>query len=238
VTCPYFFSKPLLPGILLRRYKRFFADIQLETGQEIVAHCANTGPMTGVCHVGSLVQVSEKKDPRRKLAYSWEMICIDNTWVGINTSLPNRLVQFGLEHHWFPELAGFLQMQREVTYGSQKSKIDFLLTYPNQKSAYVEVKNTTWSQGNRALFPDTVTTRGQKHLQELTAVVQSGQRAVMVYLINRGDCTEFAPGESKDPTYGRLFREALAAGVEVLPYRLAVDPVQVQCLGLAQLILD
>ena len=234
---PFSFPTPLLAGQLIRRYKRFLADIELETGEQIVAHCPNTGPMTGVCEIGAPVQVSYHPDPKRKLAYTWELIWVDQTWVGINTALPNRLIQFGLEQGWFPELSGFRTLRREVPYGSERSRIDFLLSYdPDQ--AYVEIKNTTWCEGPRALFPDTVTTRGQKHLRELMEIAQSGQRAVILYLINRQDCFEFSPGETKDPEYARLLRQAVQQGVEVLPYRFAVDPLEgYRYLGRAQLIL-
>lgn len=231
------FPKPLISGRLIRRYKRFLADIELETGEQIVAHCPNTGPMTGVCEIGAPVQVSYHSDPKRKLPYTWELIWVDQTWVGINTALPNRLIQFGLAQEWFPELRGFESLKREVPYGRERSRIDFLLTSA-QGSVYLEIKNTTWCQGPRALFPDTVTTRGQKHLRELMEIATSGQRAVILYLINRQDCLEFAPGEEKDPEYGQLLRQAVQGGVEVLPYRFSVDPEQgYRYLGRAELIL-
>lgn len=234
----YPFPTPLIPGRLLKRYKRFLANIELDSGEMVTAHCPNTGPMSGVCTVGSPVQLSYHADPRRKLAHTWEMIQVDEVWVGINTALPNRLVQFGLEQGWFPELAGFITLKREVAYGQQRSKIDILLTYPEPKPlAYVEIKNTTWCQGSRALFPDTETIRGQKHLQELAHVAQTGSRAVMLYVIHRADCTEFGPGDERDPVYGQLLRKAMAAGLEVLPYRFGVDPCGIHCLGRATLCL-
>ncbi len=187
--------------------------------------------------MGSPVHVSHHTDPKRKLAYTWEMIQIQGTWVGINTNMPNRVVEHGLRHQWFPELAGFQQLRREVPYGSQRSKIDLLLTYSNDQLAYVEVKNTTWSSQSCALFPDTVTTRGQKHLQELMEMVDQQHRAIMIYFIHRSDCTEFSPGDAKDPTYGSLLREAVAQGVEVYPYRFATGPEGIQPLGLASLVI-
>ena len=230
---PYRFSSPLHRGVLRSRYKRFLADVELENGQQIIAHCPNTGPMSGVCQVGAPVYLSHHPEPKRKLAYTWEMIQVDGVWVGINTSLPNRLVEWGLERGWFPQLAGFSRRQREVTCG--RSKIDFLLT-GDAGSAYLEVKNTTWAVGSRALFPDTVTTRGQKHLEDLIQIRQQGQRALLLYWINRADCTEFAPGEERDSRYARLFREALQAGVEMLPYRVEVSPTGIRPLGLAKIV--
>ncbi|MBD0334601.1 MAG: DNA/RNA nuclease SfsA [Cyanobacteria bacterium Co-bin13] len=225
---------PLLGGTLLKRYKRFFADIELDTGEVITAHCPNTGPMTGVCHLGGRVLVSHKPDPKRKLPYTWELSEVHDTvptWTGVNTALPNRVVKSALEARLFPELGDYDQILPEVCYGSdRKSRIDFVLKGdPQQPPIYVEVKNTTWVQGNRALFPDTVTTRGQKHLRELMALVPEA-RAVMLYFINRGDCDEFAPGDGPDPEYGRLLRAAIAKGVEVLPCRFAITPQDIRYL--------
>lgn len=230
---PYRFPTPLHPGVLLSRYKRFFADVELANGERVTAHCPNTGPMSGVCQVGAPVYLSHHSDPKRKLAYTWEMIHVDGVWVGINTGLPNRLVAWGLEQGWFPQLTGFSRWQREVAYG--KSKIDFLLA-GESGSAYLEIKNTTWARGSRALFPDTVTTRGQKHLEELMQVRQQGHRALLLYLINRGDCTEFSPGEDRDPRYAQLFRQAIQAGVEMLPYRFEISPGGIRPLGLAKMV--
>ncbi len=232
----------LYPGILLRRYKRFFADIELATGEVITAHCANTGPMTGVCTPGSLVQVSLSNNPKRKLPYTLEMIQVgDNepTWVGINTALPNQVVKLALEKHLFPQLGNYSQIKGEVVYGLDKSsRVDFLLTGSDTElPIYLEVKNTTWAQGRLALFPDTVTTRGQKHLRELMGILPDS-RAVMLYLINRGDCTQFAPGDCADPLYGKMLREAVAIGLEVLPCRFDTKPEGICYLGLADFILS
>ncbi|RUR83187.1 DNA/RNA nuclease SfsA [Chlorogloeopsis fritschii PCC 9212] len=263
---------PLYSGILLRRYKRFFADVELASGEIVTAHCPNTGPMTGVCIPGNAVQLSKSDSPNRKLAYTWEMIQVyDNepTWVGVNTALPNRIIKLALEKNLFPELGEYSQIRGEVVYGQdKKSRVDFFLssTPPEnqklnqlqlvsdsnilpQESAtkdsnlllidknrpiYLEIKNTTWAQGKLSLFPDTETTRGQKHLRELMALLPQ-YRAVMLYFINRGDCDEFAPGDRADPVYGKLLGEALALGLEVLPCRFEVSPIGVRYLGLAKL---
>ncbi len=214
-------------GILVRRYKRFLADVELSNGDIVTAHCANTGPMTGVLHPGGRVRLRHAPSPKRKLAWTWEQaettaadgqVC----WVGINTALPNKLIRAAIE-------AGLLQgnlgpiaaIRAEVTYGhDRRSRIDLLLTpeadAPDPRPIYLEVKNTTWSQGSLALFPDTVTVRGQKHLQELIGVLPAS-RAVLVPCLSRADVQSFAPGDSADPRYGELFRQALAAGVEVIP---------------------
>jgi sugar fermentation stimulation protein A len=229
----------LYPGTLLKRYKRFFADVKLDSGDVVTAHCPNTGPMTGVSQVGSPVQLSYSDNPKRKLAYTLELIQVHDqapTWVGVNTALPNRVVKLALQQHLFPELSEYTEVKGEVVYGKdKKSRIDFYLTGSDQqRPIYVEVKNTTWSQGNLALFPDTETTRGQKHLRELMDVLPQS-RAVMLYFINRGDCSQFAPGDTTDPVYGQLLREAIGQGLEVLPCRFDISPQGIRYLGLAEL---
>lgn len=228
----------LYPGTLLKRYKRFFADVELATGEVITAHCPNTGPMTGVCQIGSPVYVSFSDNPNRKLQYTLEMIEVyDNgtTWAGVNTGLPNKVINLALTQQVIPELEGYTTVRYEIPYGvDRKSRIDFLLTGESCLPIYVEVKNTTWVQGQVALFPDTVTTRGQKHLRELMALIPDAA-PVMLYFINRGDCPYFAPGEMADPMYGKLFREAIAGGVKVLPCRFEVSPTGIRYLGLAEL---
>lgn len=229
----------LYEGILIKRYKRFFADVELKSGEVVTAHCPNTGPMTGVSKVGSPVQLSLSDNPKRKLAYTLELIQVEDVtpiWVGVNTALPNRIVKLALEKYLFSELKEYTQVKGEVVYGKdRKSRVDFYLTGDEtQRPIYLEVKNTTWSQGNLALFPDTETTRGQKHLRELMDVVPQN-RAVMLYFINRGDCTQFAPGDSTDPIYGQLLREAINVGLEVLPCRFDISPEGIRYLGLAEL---
>lgn len=228
---------PLISDILVKRYKRFLADVELDNGEIVTAHCPNTGPMTGVCQVGAQVYLSKSDNPQRKLAYTWEMIQIDGTWVGVNTALPNRVIKQALADRIFPNLTNsYDTFKPEVPYGKdKKSRIDFLLTKPEEKSIYVEVKNTTLSQEKLALFPDTETTRGQKHLQELIDILPTA-RAVMLYFINRGDCTHFSPGDAYDRRYGELFRQAIAAGVEVMPCRFMVNPEGVKFLGMAELV--
>lgn len=227
----------LYPGILLKRYKRFFADIELATGEVITAHCPNTGPMTGVYLPGNRVYVSASDNPNRKLPYTWELIEVCDTtptWVGVNTSLPNRVVNLALMGKAIPALGDYSDIRFEVPYGQdRKSRVDFLLA-GSDRPIYIEVKNTTWVHGELALFPDTVTTRGQKHLRELTALLPNAT-AVMLYFINRSDCPYFAPGDSADPLYGKLLREAIALGLKVLPCRFDVSPLGIRYLGLAEL---
>jgi len=227
----------LITGRLVSRYKRFFADIELDNGEIITAHCANTGPMTGVCQIGSPVLVSHHSNPKRKLAYSWEAIYLDEQWIGINTSLPNRVIGHMLDRHLLPELEPYTTVKAEVAYGNEKSRIDFLLTNgeDNSQKTYVEVKNTTWCKGSLALFPDTVTTRGQKHIRELMSVISEDTSSALIFFINRGDCDRFAAGAEADPEYARLLKEAIAKGVKVLPCRFAIEPTKITYLGLASL---
>ena len=229
---------PLLPGKLIKRYKRFLADIELDTGEIITAHCPNTGPMTGNCTPGSLVQVSKSDNPKRKLAYTWEMIQVDSAWVGVNTAMPNRVVKLLLAQKLIPELAGrYSNVRAEVPYGTdKKSRVDFLLTDKAQAQIYVEVKSVTLSAGKTALFPDTVTTRGQKHLKELTALIGKAT-PIMLYFINRSDCDRFAPSDGCDPQYAELLRAAVSQGLEVLPCRFEITPQGIAYLGLAELLL-
>lgn len=230
--------QPLYSGILLKRYKRFLADIELISGEIITAHCPNTGPMTGLCEADSLVQVSYHNNPQRKLAYTWEMIQVKQTWVGVNTHLPNQVIKLALEKQFFREFfADYTNFKSEVPYGkNKKSRIDFLLTGVAQKPLYLEIKSTTLAEDNLAIFPDTVTTRGQKHLQELMSLVPD-HRCVMLYFINRGDCDLFAPGDRPDPEYGKLLREAVTKGVEILPLRFQITPQGISYLGLAKTVL-
>ncbi len=252
MTFPMLYTyHPLQSGTLVKRYKRFFADIELDTGELITAHCPNTGPMTGVCQIGAPVQVSFNDNPKRKLRYTWEMIQVESTnhahdrvWVGINTALPNKLIKIALERHLFPELQPYQTIRSEVVYGQNGgSRVDFVLT-DESGLTYVEVKNTTWTSNDVAVFPDTETTRGQKHLRELTDILTieptdraKNHRAVMLYFINRSDMTKFSPGDTTDPVYGQLLRTAVAKGLQVLPCRFDVTPQHVKYLGLAELIL-
>ncbi|ACK72482.1 sugar fermentation stimulation protein [Gloeothece citriformis PCC 7424] len=227
---------PLIPGRLHRRYKRFLADIELLSGEIVTAHCPNTGPMIGVSTPGSKVYISQSNNPSRKLAYTWEMIEVDGTWVGINTALPNQVIKLALTQHLFSQLVGhYTQIRPEVPYGKEnKSRIDFLLTDEEALSSiYLEVKNTTLAENKMAMFPDTVTTRGQKHLREMMALLPTS-KAIMLYFINRSDCKLFTSGDRYDPVYGQLLREAVATGVQVLPCCFDVSPEGIRYIGLAK----
>lgn len=234
---------PLVEGVLLRRYKRFLADVELAGGEVVTVHCPNTGPMSGVLHPGGRVRLRHAPDPARKLAWTWEQAEAPGAegvpeWVGVNTALPNRLVRATIEAGCLePWLGPVAAIRAEVPYGRERrSRIDLLLT-PAEGAAdprpiYVEVKNTTWTQSDLALFPDTVTERGQKHLEELIDLLP-GARAVLLPCLSRADVRRFAPGDSADPRYGELFRRAIGCGVEVLPCRFGFSATGVRWLGVA-----
>ena len=216
---------PLLPGILVKRYKRFLADIVLEDGSTVTVHCPNSGSMKGCATPGSRVYISRSSNPGRKFPFTWELVETDGFWAGINTALPNRLVRDAIENGTVAELQGYETLRPEVPYG-EHSRIDLLLESPNQR-CFVEVKNVTLVEDGLALFPDAVTIRGQKHLNELMRVVREGDRGVIFFTVQRGDGASVSPADAIDPEYGRLLRLAMKSGVEALAYRALVTPQEI-----------
>ncbi|MGE0861761.1 MAG: DNA/RNA nuclease SfsA [Gammaproteobacteria bacterium] len=213
------FPTPLLPARLLRRYQRFLADVELADGQVLTAACPNTGALLGCCAPGSPVWLSSSDSPTRKYRHTWEMVQVGPVKVGINTALPNRLVEEAVTGGVIAELAGYTGLRREVPFGEERSRVDLKLTADGRPDCYVEVKNVTAAvSAGVALFPDAVSARGTKHLRELMRLVAGGRRAVLVYCVQRADVREVRPADAIDPLYGRTLREALAAGVEVLAY--------------------
>ena len=212
------FPTPLLKGRLIQRYKRFLADVTLASGETVTAHCANPGSMFGVAEPGSEVWLSIAANPARKLKYTWELIRVGRHLVGINSSVPNALAAEAVENDWIAELTGYESLRREVKYG-ENSRVDLLLENTGKPPCYVEVKNVHLKRRARlAEFPDAVTARGTKHLVELGNVVEAGGRAMMLYLVQRGDCDRFALAADIDPTYADALTTALARGVEALVY--------------------
>ncbi len=211
------FEPPLVPARLIRRYKRFLADCRLEDGREITAHCANPGSMLGLADPGMRVWLEEIDDPKKKLKFGWRLVDHENGhFTGVDTSVPNRVLRQALENRRVATLAAYGAVRPEVKYGTS-SRIDFLLTESGLPNAYVEVKSVTLSrQKGLAEFPDSVTARGAKHLAELADVARLGHRAVMLFLVQRTDCTHFDLARDIDPTYATAFDMARQAGVETL----------------------
>ncbi|SDU22280.1 DNA/RNA nuclease SfsA [Stappia sp. ES.058] len=222
------FPTALVSGRLVRRYKRFLADVVLdETGEEVTAHCANPGSMLGLKQEGARVYLSLSDNPKRKLRYSWEIVEADGALVGINTAHPNALVEEALRAGLIPELADFGTLRREVKYG-RNSRIDILLESEAAAPVYVEVKNVhLMRRAGLAEFPDSVTARGAKHLVEMSDMVASGARAAMVYLVQRPDCRAMSLARDIDPAYAAAFDAARSAGVEAYALGCRVDTAEI-----------
>jgi sugar fermentation stimulation protein A len=211
---------PLIAGRLLKRYKRFFADIELIDGTVVTAHTPNTGSMKQCAVPGFPVLFSANNDPKRKLKFTLELIQVNGHWVDTHTQRTNRIVEEALRNDRIPEFTGF-SVQREFRYGA--SRIDFFLEKAKEK-VLLEVKNVTLCENSVASFPDAVTIRGQKHLLELKEAVSQGYSGVIFFLIQRAEATSFSPADAIDPVYGKLLREVVAAGVEPLAYKTCVTP--------------
>lgn len=216
----------LIPAILIKRYKRFLADVELVDGGIITVHCPNSGSMKGCATPGSPVLLSRSSNPGRKYPFTWEQVQVNGCWVGINTALPNHLVHEAIVNGVVQELSGYSSIRPEVPYG-EHSRIDLLLEGPKGR-CFVEVKNVTMVENDRAFFPDAVTTRGQKHLNELMRVVHEGDRGVIFFTVQRFDGKSVSPADNIDPEYGRLLRLALKNGVEAFAYRADVTPWDIQ----------
>ena len=233
------FPFPLASGRLVKRYKRFLADVILDDGSSVTAHCPNTGSMLG-CHTpGARVWLSRSDNPKRKYAHTWEMVEVeDGVLVGVNTGRSNALVREAIESGIITELGGYDDIRAEVRYGEEGSRVDFLLSRDHSR-CYVEVKNVTAALDRGiALFPDAVSTRGTRHLRELMRTFrESRQRALLCFCVQRSDVHEVRPADDIDADYGRTLRDALDAGVEVIAYRaklrpdsiVLVEPIPVLC---------
>ncbi len=221
------FEKNLIPGRLVRRYKRFLADVELPSGEVITAHCPNSGSMLGVKEPGSRVYVMPY-DPAsgRKLLYTLELVEADGTWVGINTSRTNHLVAEGLERKLFKEFQEYATRRREVTYAGN-SRVDFLLEKEGLSPLYLEVKNVTLRRDGMAQFPDAVTERGAKHLDALSRMAEEGARSAILYVVQREDCEAFSLAKDIDFTYSDMAKSAKKKGVEAYCYTCHVSPTAI-----------
>ncbi|ETW12120.1 DNA-binding transcriptional regulator [Roseivivax marinus] len=219
------FQTPLVPATLIRRYKRFLADATLDDGREVTAHCANPGSMMGLATPGSRIWLEPNDDPKRKLKWAWKLVeHADGHFTGVDTGAANRVVRAGLEAGAIAGLEGYDTVRPEVRYG-EKSRADFLLTGADRAEAWVEVKSVTLSRtSGLAEFPDSVTARGARHLDELAAMAGSGARAVMLYLVQRTDAERVTLAADIDPAYADRFRAARAAGVEALAVGCTISP--------------
>ena len=225
---PMRFPSPLLPARFLKRYKRFFADVVLEDGAEITVHCPNPGAMMGLMTPGARVWISKATGAKRKLAHTLELMEADGDLVGINTLLPNRIVGQALAAKALPPFADYPVLRREVPYG-EGSRVDFLLERPDGTRCFLEVKNVHLKRRpGLAEFPDCVTARGARHMEELGAMVAQGQRAAVLFLVQRENCNQMAIASDLDPGYAAAFEKARARGVEAFAYACALSPEAIE----------
>ena len=220
------FDPPLIRGTLLRRYKRFLADVRLDDGSFVTAHTPNTGSMKTCAEPGSTVWLSISTNPRRKLAHTWELASASGVLVGVHTHLANLLALEAIQGGCWPELQGYAHQRREVPYG-QNSRVDILLEDAQRVDCYVEVKNVTWVREDRAVFPDAVSVRAKKHMEELARQVALGCRAAVLFMVQREDCQVMSPADDIDPAYGKALREAARAGVMVLACRARISSAEI-----------
>lgn len=221
------FQKPLIHGYLIKRYMRFLADIKLDSGNIVTAHCTNSGTMKSCLEDNAEVYLSPVDDPNRKTKFTWEMIKINGNWVGINTGNPNKLAYEAVKSGKIEKLKGYTEVQAEVKFDD--SRFD-LMAKNEKETCFIEVKNVTLKEGKYALFPDAVTSRGKKHLETLVKVKEQGMRAVMLYVIQRNDVEIFAPAKEIDPEYAKALKIAYEKGVEIIPMQVKVTPEKIELL--------
>lgn len=215
------FDQELTHGQLIKRYKRFLADVNLDDGSEVTAHCTNSGSMKTCLEPGAEVYLNPVNDPKRKTKFTWEMIKINGQWVGINTNHPNLLAYEAIRSGQVPALKGYDEVKREVKF--QDSRFD-VMAKNDKETCFIEVKNVTMKDGEFALFPDAKTERGRKHLETLIRVKEEGMRAVMFYVVQRMDVSKAGPATEIDPNYANTLRKAMNSGVEVIAMQAHVSP--------------
>jgi sugar fermentation stimulation protein A len=217
------FTPPLQPATLVRRYKRFLADVITPSGEELTLHCPNTGAMTGCATPGDTVWYSTSSNATRKYPHTWELTeTAQGATICVNTLRANAVVKEALSNNLIPGLDGYTQLHSEVKYGAERSRIDFMLQANDRVNCYIEVKSATLADANRGWFPDAVTERGQKHLRELISVVQGGERAVLLFAVLHSAIDSVSPARHIDAKYGQLLDEAIAQGVEVLAWKASL----------------
>lgn len=222
-------ASTLIKGTLLKRYKRFLADVELQDGQIVTAHCPNTGAMTGCAEPGYNVFLSESNNPKRKLAFTWELAKThDGDWIGINTHNANKLVAEAISNNVISQLQGYAYCKPEVKYGSQNSRIDFLLSDAQRPDCYVEVKSVTLLDNGCGYFPDAKTTRGTKHLMELSEVASEGKRAVLLFCVQHSGIQRVSVAKHIDPLYAQAMRHAVQQGVEIFAYGCQINEQKVE----------
>jgi len=219
------FSKPLIHGTLIKRYMRFLADVKLDSGETVTAHCTNSGSMKSCIENGAEVYLSPVDDPNRKTKFTWEMIKINGDWVGINTSNPNKLAFEEVKAGRIEKLKGYTEVQAEVKFDD--SRFDLMAKNSNE-TCFIEVKNVTYKEEIYALFPDAITSRGKKHLETLVKVKEQGMRAVMLYIIQRTDVEIFSTAKQIDPEYSKSLKIAYEKGVEIIPVQVKVTPEKIE----------
>jgi sugar fermentation stimulation protein A len=218
------FSSPLIQGTLIKRYKRFLADVQLTDGSIVIAHCPNTGAMTGCAEPGWKVWLSPSNNPKRKLLYTWEVVLTEQGhWIGINTHRANVLVKEAIQENKISELVGYKNVKAEVKFGEENSRIDFLLTDPEKADCYVEVKSVTLLDNNKGYFPDAKTLRGQKHLRELSLVARRGKRAVLFFCVQHSGIQSVQVAKHIDLDYAKELKQAMLSGVQILCYGCKIN---------------
>ena len=230
----------LIPATLIKRYKRFLADVELSDGRVITVHTPNTGSMMGLSEPGMQVWLRDTQNPTRKYQFSWEMTepSVGNL-VGVHTGIVNQLVTEAIELNRIPELSDYQSVQQERPYGVEKSRIDLLLSATGRRDCYIEIKNVTAiDQSGSAIFPDAITARGQKHLRELMEIVNQGNRAVMFFCIQRQDCHSFRPAYEIDPDYAALLKQAYQHGVEILAYKSTISPESIEITNSVEILTD
>ncbi|WP_005033619.1 DNA/RNA nuclease SfsA [Holophaga foetida] len=232
IQTPIYRRSGLVLGRILKRYKRFLVDVELEDGSLVTAHSTNTGTMATCWEPGDPVLLEPSPNPKRKLPFTWLACRRGGVWIGVETGIPNKVVAEAARRDCLPGLPGLREVRTEVPYGSERSRIDVWARDPEGRGVYIEVKNATLRLGDQICFPDAVTERGLKHLRELQAMVREGHRAALVFFIHRGDGLSFDAARRIDPAYAAELDRAAGAGVEILPLRVCMEALEGEGWGL------